>query len=225
MKTQPISRRALAAGLALAPVAGLPALAGAATIDDPVFIALAELERVKATVETVGKVHSAAEEVIFEARAPGFVEFEGEKINNLAHLDAVFKGDGALTRENIVSIVRNMRAKFPPRLSPAEKAVRDAEREAEYREAHAKLERIKAAEAEARAQSGFDEAEAKWNEATARENEAEDAIFACEPRTAAGALALLRFVADHAANFSADYVDTAGAIRRALEVLEANGRA
>lgn len=73
MKTQPISRRALAAGLALAPVAGLPALAGAATIDDPVFIALAELERVKATVETVGKVHSAAEEVIFEARAPGFV--------------------------------------------------------------------------------------------------------------------------------------------------------
>ena len=29
MKTQPISRRALAAGLALAPVAGLPALAGA----------------------------------------------------------------------------------------------------------------------------------------------------------------------------------------------------
>ena len=36
MKTTPISRRTLAAGLALAPVAGLPAFAGAATIDDPV---------------------------------------------------------------------------------------------------------------------------------------------------------------------------------------------
>ncbi len=225
MKTQPISRRSLAAGLALAPIAGLPALAGAATIDDPVFIALAELERVKATVETVGKVHSAAEEAIFEARAPGFVEFEGEKINNLAHLDAVFKTDGAITREMVLWTFRNMRAKLPPRLSSAEKAMWEAKREAAYRDARAELERIKAAEAEARAQSGFDEAEAKWNDATSRENEAEDAIFACEPRTAAGALALLRFVADHAANFSADYVDTAGAIRRAVAVIEEGGRA
>jgi hypothetical protein len=220
-----ISRRALAAGLALAPVAGLPALAGAVSADDPVFAALAELERVKTNVETVGKVHSAAEEAIFEARAPGFVEFEGEQIRNLAHLDAVFKGDGALSREAALSIFRNIRAKLPPRLSPVEKAARDATREAEYSKARAQLERVVAAEAEAHAQSGFDEAEAKWNDATSRENEAEDAIFACEPRTTAGALALLRFVADHAANFSADYFDTAGAIRRALEVLEANGRA
>ena len=225
MKTQPISRRALAAGLALAPVAGLPALAGAVSANDPVFAALAELQRVKATVETVGKVHSAAEEAIFEARAPGFVEFQGEQIRNLAHLDAVFKTDGALTRENVLWTFRNMRAKLPPRLSPAEKAARDATREAEYRKARADLERIVAAEDEARVQSGFDEAEARWNDATSRENEAEDAIFACEPRTTAGALAQLRFVADYAANFYSDYMDTAGAIRRALEVLEANGRA
>src|ERR1019366_8208151 len=120
MKTQPISRRALAAGLALAPVAGLPALAGVVSVDDPVFAALAELERVKATVETVGNVHNRAEEAIFEARAPGFVEFQGEQIRKLAHLDAVFKTDGALTRENVLWTFRNMRAKLPPRLSPAE---------------------------------------------------------------------------------------------------------
>ena len=44
MKTQPISRRALAAGLALAPIAGLPALAGAApTVPhaDPIIAAIA----------------------------------------------------------------------------------------------------------------------------------------------------------------------------------------
>jgi hypothetical protein len=40
MQSPNISRRALAAGLALAPVAGLPALAGAVSADDPVFVAI-----------------------------------------------------------------------------------------------------------------------------------------------------------------------------------------
>ena len=220
-----ISRRALAAGLALAPVAGLPALAGEVSVDDPVFTAIAELKSVRPNVETVGKVHSAAEEAIFEARAPGFVEFEGREVRSLADLDGWFRSSGVLSDENIRKIVRSLIAKRPRFLTPAEKAQREAEREAAYLNARADLERVEAAEAEARARSGFDEAEAKWNDATSRENDAEDAIFACEPRTAAGALALLRFVVDHTANFSADNMDTAGAIRRALEVLEANGRA
>src|ERR1019366_10101352 len=113
MKTQPISRRALAAGLALAPVAGLPALAGVVSADDPVFAALAELERVKATVETVGKVHSAAEEAIFEARAPGFVEFEGREVRSLADLDGWYRSSGVLSDENIRHMVRNLIAKRP----------------------------------------------------------------------------------------------------------------
>ena len=45
MKTQPITRRALAAGLALAPIAGLPALAGVVSADDPILAALDELRR------------------------------------------------------------------------------------------------------------------------------------------------------------------------------------
>ncbi len=44
---RPISRRALAAGLALAPVAGLPALAGVVSADDPIISALAELDQAK----------------------------------------------------------------------------------------------------------------------------------------------------------------------------------
>jgi hypothetical protein len=50
MKTQPISRRALAAGLALAPVAGLPALAGANSAA-PISDALAQaIERHRAAL-------------------------------------------------------------------------------------------------------------------------------------------------------------------------------
>ena len=42
MKTHPISRRSIAAGLVLAPVAGLPALAGVVSADDPILAALDE---------------------------------------------------------------------------------------------------------------------------------------------------------------------------------------
>jgi hypothetical protein len=67
MKTQSISRRALAAGLALAPVAGLPALAGAASVDDPILAALDELRRSKAHIkgldEAVEKAHDALTEM------------------------------------------------------------------------------------------------------------------------------------------------------------------
>ena len=68
MKTQPISRRALAAGLALAPVAGLPALAGVGSVDDPVFAALAELDRLKAAEKAAEEAYSATHEAFEAAR-------------------------------------------------------------------------------------------------------------------------------------------------------------
>lgn len=46
--TTDTTRRALVAGLAAAPVAALPALAGAAPQSDPIFAALAERERLEA---------------------------------------------------------------------------------------------------------------------------------------------------------------------------------
>jgi len=187
MQSNSSRRRFLAVGSAATVFASLhgaiaqaeapAALAGAVSTADPVFAALADLERVKANVETVGKIHAVAEEAIYEAGAPGLVEFDGAQIRRLAHLDAVFKSS-VTPRKAVLSIIQDMRANLPPRLSPAGRAARNAARAEAYRNAHAELERIVAAEAEASAQSGFDEAEAKWNEAVSRENEAEDAVLA-----------------------------------------------
>ena len=218
MQSNSSRRRFLAVGSAATVFASLHG--AIAQADEPVSAALAELERAKANVETVGKIHAAAEEAIYEARAPGFVEFEGEQIHSLARLDAVFKRDGALTRKAVLSIIRDMRANLPPRLSPAERAARDAARAETYRNARAELARMVAVGAEARAQSGFDEAEAKWNEAVSRENEAVDAIFACKPRSAAGALALLRFVAENISAYDMES-EAPAAVLRAVSVLAA----
>ncbi len=195
------------------------ALAGAVSTADPVFAALAELERVKANVVTVGKIHAAAEDAIYEARAPGFVEFEGEQIRSLAHLEATFKSDRANTRKAALSTIRDMRAILPPRLSPVQKAARDAAHADAYRNARAELERIAAAESEARVQSGFDEAEAKRDDATRRDYDAVEAIFACKPRSGAGALALLRFVAENMSAYDMGS-EAPAAILRAVAIIE-----
>ena len=218
MQSNSSRRRFLAVGSAATVFASLHG--AIAQADEPVSAALAELERAKANVETVGKIHAAAEEAIYEARAPGFVEFEGEQIHSLARLDAVFKRDGALTRKAVLSIIRDMRANLPTRLSPAQMAARDVARAEAYRKARAKLEQMVAAGAEARAQSRFDQVEAAWDEATVRQSEAEDAVLACNPRIAAGALALLRFVADNTDSASGNDADASGAIRRAVAAIE-----
>jgi hypothetical protein len=217
MQSNSSRRRFLAAGSAATVFASLHG--AIAQADDPVFAALADLERVKANVETAGKIHNAAEEAIYEAGAPGFVEFEGEQIRRLAHLDAVFKS-GFSPRKAVLSIIRNMRANLPPRLPPAQKAARDAAHAEGYRNARAEMECIAAAEAEARAQSGFDEADAKWNDAVSRENEAVDAILACKPRSTVGALALLRFVAENMSAYDMGS-EAPAAILRAVSVLDA----
>jgi hypothetical protein len=48
------TRRAVMAGLAAAPVAGLPAIAGAVAGDDPILAAFAEIERTRAAYEQIG---------------------------------------------------------------------------------------------------------------------------------------------------------------------------
>jgi hypothetical protein len=175
MQSNSSRRRFLAVGSAATVFASLHG--AIAQADDPVFAALADLERVKAGVVTVGEIHAAAEDAIYEARAPGFVELEGEQIRSLAHLEATFKSDGANTRKAALSIIRNIRANLPPRLSPAQMAARDAARAEAYRMARAELEHMVAAEAEARAQSGFHQVEAAWDEATGRQSAAEDAVL------------------------------------------------
>ncbi len=216
MQSKSSRRRFLAAGSAATVFASLHA--AIAQSDDPVFAALADLEHVKANRETIGKIHTAAEEAILEAKAPGFVEFEGEQFHSIGQLDAAFEG-GANQRKAVLSLIRDMRANLPPRLSPARKAASDAARNEVYRNARAKLERIAAAEAEARARSEFSQADAAWNEATNREIEAVDVLFACEPRSKAGALALLRFVGENAGAYDMES-EAPGAILRAVAVID-----
>ena len=81
MKTQPISRRALAAGLALAPVAGLSALAGSALADDPVLVALAEYKR-RYAVSTAAweAVSDAGKALTPPSKAIGVVTYKGEEV-------------------------------------------------------------------------------------------------------------------------------------------------
>ena len=61
------SRRAMLAGLAAAPVAGLPALAGGVAADDPIFLAFAEHERAKAANETITEAVDALRGETWEA--------------------------------------------------------------------------------------------------------------------------------------------------------------
>ena len=67
------SRRAMLAGLAAAPVAGLPAIAGVVAEHDPIFVAFAEFEREKAAEDLAWKAASdlydagSADAVIVEA--------------------------------------------------------------------------------------------------------------------------------------------------------------
>lgn len=214
MTTQQISRRTLVAGLAVAPIAGLPAVAGALP-NDPVLAALAELENVRARVKTIGKAHSIAEEAYYESQpGDGLIDLDGNtrvlaRAWSHEQIDSHFDNAG-LPDENVRAIIKQTLAMRRRPLSPA-----DAARQA----AHAELDRILEKIAEGRARSGFDDAEAAWNEAVDAESEAVLTVFAIEPTTKAGALALLRFVADldYITGYKAEIPD---AIRNAVAILE-----
>ena len=57
-----IDRRTLVCGLGTAAVAGVPGLASAATMSDPVFQAMAALEQLKIHAEEPEAAHSVAED-------------------------------------------------------------------------------------------------------------------------------------------------------------------
>lgn len=217
------SRRAfLAAGSAVAVFGALgAAVAEEASSADPIFAAIAELARVRERVETIGEAHSTAEDAYHSARPKNlFVEFEGQQFRDFSDLDSHFKTDGALSRENILWAIRNMRAKLPQRVSPAEKAARGVEREIAYRAARNELLGLHAQEATAREHSNFDAADAAWNEAVDSETDAEMAIFETMPTSKVGAVALLRFIAADMGRFSGHEDEIKTAIRNAVAVLE-----
>ncbi len=188
MKTQPISRRALAAGLALAPVAGLSALAGVVSANDPVLAALAEHHRAHAAWEAIEDANAA----LAETREPiGFVTYKGKKAYNLTHLnDLADRSNYHMTADQLEATIAQLRRGWA--MQQEELASPDPEFEA----ARGALEARQSAIDLAKEEGGEDDDEAASKEAFAILGDAEHAVYEAEPTSPAGAIALLRFAAD-----------------------------
>ena len=182
MQSPNISRRTLAAGLALAPVAGLPALAGAATIDDPVFIALADHNRALAAYEAIQEAPS---------EPSPFVTYKGKKAYSLSHLnDLAGRPNYRMTAAELEETIAQLRRGWA--MQQEEAARPDPEFEAARADLEARLSAVDPAKEEVRE----DDDEAESNEAFAILGDAERAVYEAEPTSRAGAIALLRFAAD-----------------------------
>ncbi len=137
MKTQSISRRALAAGLALAPVVVLPAITLAnAQAGGPIVAARAELEKLTRDEDrAVEKLNAATK--IYEGLLPEQIYISipgGHKYYNLADFDESCFGEvchkvewGRKLREELVEIdAAKKNAAKQSGISEAEEAVSDA---------------------------------------------------------------------------------------------------
>jgi hypothetical protein len=216
MKTQPISRRALAAGLALAPVAGLPALAGAINSSDPVFVALAALEQTEARARQIWDAHDAAEEAFYGSAPPRLpLVVDGIPCNDHDAINAHFDDPG-MPEENIDNAIALLESYRKRPLAPEQQA----EREDARRKAHEELDAIIATRAKAKAETGWADLEEPYQRSLDAHCEAERKILATMPTTQAGAVALLRF----ASQYLRDNSDRGGiatdAIRRAADFFE-----
>jgi hypothetical protein len=193
MKTQLISRRALAAGLALAPIAGLPALAGVVSADDPILAALDELRRLKAHIEGLDEAVEKAHDAFAEMRPErASIELDGMVFSEHEAIDSHFN-DLGIPNENIDKTIALLESYRKSPLTPEQKA----EREAARRRAHEELDALLQQRATAKTKSGYAAADAAADEAFERQGDAERAIFETDPISGAGAIALLRFAADH----------------------------
>jgi hypothetical protein len=223
MKTQPISRRSLAAGILLAPVAGLPALAGGGSGDDPILSALAELERVKSTVERLDEAVEKAHGALMEM-SPGSasIKLDGMVFSEHEAIDSHFH-DLGIPDENVNNTIALLESYRRRPLTPELRA----EREAARRRAHEELDALLQQRAAAKAKSGYADADAAASEAFEHQGDVERSIFETEPTSRAGAIALLRFAADHIEDMGVNDSNVADvlpdAIRRTADFFE--GRA
>jgi hypothetical protein len=210
MKTHPISRRSLAAGLVLAPVAGLPALAGAAFADDPVLAALEKLKELKLAAVEPSDAHTVAEEVYLAARSGILVD--GKELRTHDQIDSHFSS--GFTDEDLEAFIARLRES---QAAPFDRAARQEA----ARAAHEELTRYEAQGADSERQ--FREAEARMNAADNAVWDTEYEIMNADPTTATGTVSLLRFVADWIEeNLGGDYQHDccAAGIRAAADFFE-----
>ncbi len=79
--TTETTRRAMVAGLAMAPIAGVPAIAGAVAGNDPALAAITEYERRRAIADASWEASTDAYNAFKAAReAIGLVTFKGEEV-------------------------------------------------------------------------------------------------------------------------------------------------
>jgi hypothetical protein len=181
------SRRAMLAGLAAAPVAGLPAIAGVVVAEhDPLLGALAEYERLHAIEQAAWKAAADASPTI--NRLPEVV-FNGERVFSILQLETMRERSMGMTDEELDDTIARLRkgnAMMRNEAPGLEPEYRNARAVLEAHEINAEnAEKVEALEAESAAQKAQDDA-----------NEAQREVFEATPTTGAGALRLLRHLAD-----------------------------
>lgn len=182
------SRRAMLAGLAAAPVAGLP-VAASAFAADPALDALREYDRIHAIEQAAWKASSEAY-AIARAATPqrNDVYFNGQRVFGLDHLDVLRELSMGVTDEELEETILRLRKEA------VKKRAESANLEPEYQRARASLEDREAIPL-ARDAAAVIDAEARAGEACDDTHEAQKAVFKSEPATPAGAIAQLRFIA------------------------------
>jgi len=185
-----IDRRSLVCGLGTAAVAGVPGLASAAPMSDPVFQAMAALEQLKILAEEPDAAHEAAEGAWLDAGRKNGVTLDGEEMRTHEQIDAHFTP--AFGPEyDFDALIERIETLRPRPLSDVESAERDRARQA----AHDELARQEAEIAEVEQRIGYREIEARKESAETAVWDAEYEVMESKPATTAGAVALLRFVA------------------------------
>jgi hypothetical protein len=183
-----------------------PANAGSHTIgrqalpmlDDPVFQAIAALERLEIQFKEPDAAHSVAETAFIAAKRENVMVLDGEVMRTHEQIDAHFTP--AFGPEHEEHFNRFVERLSPRHLSDSERAESDRARQA----AHDELTRQEAAIAEVERRIGYRELEARKQSAERAVWDAEYEVMKAKPATTASAVTLLRFVAGFMEKFSGD---------------------
>lgn len=180
------TRRAVVTGLAAAPLAGLPVIAGVVADDDPLLEALAEYKRLHTIEEAAWE--AAADAADKSNRLPEVV-FNGNRVFNILHLETMRERSMGMTDEELDDTIARLRK------GNATLRAEAAGLEPEYQSARAILEAREPYAQKAETSAALDAASAA-QKAQDNTSEAHLAVFETPPTTRAGALRLLHHLAD-----------------------------
>lgn len=189
---------------------------------DPIFQAIAEMERATTKAERAEAASNEAQSAYDDAcRAIGLVNFRGEDVRSIKRLEAL---------AGITAPFGAPMSKFERKFLTNEfrLALLPARQRAEYEQARTQLESRESLFEKARRDCRVDEREKAWDAACEAQIEAAFSVIDIEPSTAAGAIAQLRALAALLeGDVTVELLNMAAAsetIRRALAVIEADAR-